>query len=116
MTKHPNLLDIWPELLAGGLAIIGFFIGISSNNTLVSIITALCIGTLGARIIVTKLSEQPIGPFYSIIIALAIGFILGSFFVSRILMTTLIIGSFILSYYLHKKKIIQTFKSKAFLK
>ena len=116
MAAKSDLIDTWPETIAGIFIIVGFFLAIMSQNIAISIVAALCIGTLCARITVIKLDEQPIGPFYIICVGLVLGFIGGSFFVSRVLMSILIITSFILSYYLHKKKIIQTFKSKAFIK
>lgn len=114
--KGINLLEMWPEYLAGIVLIVGFLLSIAANSTTIAIVTAIFIGALSARLIFLEKVREPLAPFYIIIIALAIGFISGSFFANRFLITFLIIGSFILSYYLHDKKIIQTFKSKAFLK
>ncbi len=111
-----NLLEMWPEYLATLLLFAGFLLSIVTQSAAITIITAICVGALTARLIISKRKIEPIAPFSIIVIALIIGFISGSFFANRFLITILIAGSFALSYYLHDKGIIQTFKSKAFLK
>ena len=111
-----NLLDFWPEYIAGTILILAFFLAISAQSAFIAIVTTILIGIISARIFFVKKQEQPIGPFVLIISALAIGLISGMFFVSRILIIILFLISFAASYYAHDKKIIKTFKSKPFLK
>ncbi|MAG60961.1 hypothetical protein CL619_04195 [archaeon] len=111
-----NLLEMWPEYSVAILLVLGFALSIATQSATVSIVTAICIGALAARIIFFMRNIQPLTPYAMVVIALIVGFIAGSFFANRFLITILILGSFFLSYYLHDKKIIQTFKSKPFLK
>ena len=111
-----DLVAFWPEYLAGAVLCLGFLLALFSQSPVVAIFTTVCIGAVAARVFFVKRAEQPIGPFVLIISALAVGLISGMFFVNRILIMVLFLGSLAISYYLHDKKIIKTFKSKAFLK
>ena len=116
MAKKINLLESWAEYLAALVFIITFFIAILAQSATVAVIITICFSFLSARLIHHKRKTEPITPFIIIVIAVALALILSSFFVSRSLITFIFIIGFAGSYYLHDKGIIQTFKSKAFLK
>ena len=116
MTTNTDLIDIWPEFMATIVFILSFLIAIMAQNLLIQIVTALCVGAISARIIYIKNQRQPIGPYLVICIFAIFGFILAYFASNFFIIIFSIFGAFILSYYLHKKKIIQTFKSKQFIK
>lgn len=114
--KDTNLLETWPQYLTGTALVFGIIISILSQNILITLVTAVVIGFFSANLIYGMFQIQPIGPYYFIIIALCVGFIAGSFFANRFLMFLVLLGSFIIFYYLHDKGYIKAFKSKQFLK
>jgi 4-hydroxybenzoate polyprenyltransferase len=111
-----NLLDFWPEYLAGIILVLALLLSLSTQNSLVALITTIFIAFVSARIFFVKRKEQPIAPFVLIISALIVGYLSGMLFMNRFLTLILYLISFFISYYLHDKKIIKTFKSKPFLK
>ncbi len=116
MGTEINLLESWAEYLAGLVFIIAFIVAILAQSAILIALTSICVGFFSAKIIHHKRKTEPIAPFVIAVIAVVIGLVAGSFFMSRILVLFIFAVSFAGSYYLHDKGIIQTFKSKSFLR
>lgn len=111
-----ELQEQWAEALTLLFASIGFIISILLRSILLNYITIIISGFVAGRIFYLKYKKEQIFPFILIIIGFLLGYLVGSFWSSRIITIILFIISSYISYYLHMKKIITTFKSKPFIK
>lgn len=106
----------WVEELSLIFLIIGFVISVLLNNALLSYISIFLGGFVAGRIYYLKYQKEPILPFILIIIGFLLGYLIGSFWISKILVLIFFALGFGISYYLHIRKILVTFKSKDFIK
>lgn len=108
--------DEWPEYFAGAAAFLAFVGAMFMSNVFFSMLTIVILGMLLGRFFYKRRFKEPILPFVLIISSVALGYMIGTFFVSRLLILLLFLASFTVSYQLHKKKIIKIFKSEDFMK
>src|SRR3989338_1424497 len=106
----------WPELLALCFTLLGFFISILISQPGLSYFSVFVSGLLAARLYFSQRYKQPILPSVLIILGFLVGYVAGSFWVSRFWTIVFFLSGFALSYYIHVKGIIVSFKSKGFLK
>lgn len=106
----------WAEVLMVALAVLGVIVSIALRSAIFTYITAVLAGFQSGRILYLKRLKEPIFPFVLIIVGFLIGYLIGSFWANRILVLILFLVVFWLSYKLHQKGIITTFKSELFVK
>ncbi len=108
--------DEWPEYVAGTVVFLSFLAAMFISNPYFSMVTIVILGLVLGRFFYKRRFNEPILPFVLIISAVAVGYFIGTFFVSRLLILLLFLASFTVSYQLHKRKIIKIFKSEDFMK
>lgn len=106
----------WPELLALCFALLGFFISVLISQPGLSYFSVFVSGLLAARLYYSQRYKQPILPSVLIILGFLVGYVAGSFWVSRFWTMIFFLCGFTVSYYMHVKGIIASFKSKSFIK
>src|SRR3989344_1980863 len=111
-----NLKESWPELLALIFALLGFLISVLISQPGLSYFSVIVCGLLAARLYYLQRYKQPILPSVLIILGFLVGYIAGSFWASRFWTMVFFFCGFALSYYMHVKGIIVSFKSKGFIK
>ena len=111
-----NVKEHWVELLATFFLAVGLLISLLTEAPRLAYVIILLSGFLGGRTLYVKKRTEPIFPFVFIILAFIFGYVIASFRVSRTMVLILFFGTALVSYYLHKKKIIGIFKSKDFYK
>ena len=111
-----RLVDQWPELMGLLFVVIGFFISVLLRTTGLSYLSIFCSAFLAARLYYIQRYKQPILPFVLIILGFLVGYVVGSFWVSRFWTFIFFAIGFLLSYYLHLKGIVAIFKSTDFIK
>ena len=111
-----KLEDQWPELTALLFLALGFVISVLLRNALWSYVSIFSSGLLAGRIYYMKRFKEPIVPFVLIILGFFMGYLLGALWVNRTLTIVFFLISFGVSYYLHLKKIVTTFKSERFVR
>ncbi len=111
-----KLHEDWAEVLAVALAVIGLILSVALRSALFTYLTALLAGFQAGRILYIKHLKEPIFPFLLIILGFLLGYLIGSVWANRVLVLILFTAVFWLSYKLHQKGIITTFKSELFIK
>jgi len=106
----------WAENLMLFFLVIGFILAVLISNPFLSYILVFFAGFMAGRIYYIKHLTEPIFPFILIILGFLVGYLIGGFWISRIAALLLFAIGAWLSYYLHLKKILVTFKSKDFIK
>jgi hypothetical protein len=106
----------WPETIALLLLVVGFIIAVVLQSPSLSYLAIILSGGLAGRIYYEKNSKVKLYPLILIILGFLVGYFIGTFWVSRILILVLFGISFGVSYYLHLKKIFGTFKSDRFVR
>ncbi|MBI4983388.1 hypothetical protein HZC32_01990 [Candidatus Woesearchaeota archaeon] len=108
--------ESWAEALALLFMIIGFVSSLLLFNPLLSYLSVALAGFVAGRVYYVKRYTEPIFPFVLIIVGFLIGYLIGGFWVNRIVVLVIFITMLVLSYYLHLKKILVIFKSESFIK
>lgn len=111
-----KLKQNWPELLALIFALLGFLISVIITKPGLSYFAVFVSGLLSGRLYYIQRYQQPILPSVLIILGFLVGYVAGSFWVSRFWTIVFFLSGFSLSYYMHVKGIIVSFKSKGFIK
>ena len=106
----------WVELFTVCFLVLGFMISILLQQALLGYISIAVAGLIAGRVYYTKRFAEPIIPFILMIVGFLLGYLIGAYWVSRLLTAGLFIGAFLLSYYMHLRKIIVIFKSPGFVK
>lgn len=106
----------WPELLALFFTLLGFFISVLISKPWLSYFAVFVSGLLAGRLYYIQRYKQPILPSVLIILGFLVGYVAGSVWVSRFWTIVFFLLGFTLSYYMHVKGIIVSFKSKGFIK
>ena len=106
----------WAEVLTILFLALGFVIAVLLQSALFTFLSVIIAGFLGARVYYMKRFSEPIFPFVLIIIGFLVGYLLGSFWASRLWVLVFFALSFALSYYLHVKGIFAIFKREDFIK
>ncbi len=111
-----DLQENWVEALSVTFLVFGFILAVLLQNTLASYIAVFLSGVTAARIYYIRRYKEPILPFILIILGFFIGYFVGAFWLSRVLIFIFFFAGFGASYYLHLKKYLVIFKSKNFHK
>jgi|TARA_Y100000310_G_scaffold321540_1_gene379288 hypothetical protein len=106
----------WVENILLFILVIGFIIAVLLFNPVLSYILLFLAGFMAARIYYIKHAKEPILPFVLLILGFLFGYLVGGFWVSRVLALIMFGLGFGISYYLHLKKFLVTFKSEDFVK
>jgi len=106
----------WVEVFTLLFIVLGFIISVFLRNISLSLTSIMLGGFLSARVYYFKKSSEPILPFILMIVGFLIGYLLGSFWISRIWVLIFFAIGYAISYYLHKKEILVIFKSKNFIR
>jgi len=110
-----KLKEHWHELFALFLALLGFLISVAITKPWLSYFAVFVSGFLAGRLYYLQ-RFKPIFPSVLIILGFLVGYVAGSFWVSRFWTIIFFLYGFGLSYYMHVKGIIGSFKSKGFVK
>jgi len=116
MSLHIHWPEQWAEVVALLFLVLGFFISALLHNPTFSYIIVFLCSFLAGRVFYMKRFSEPILPFVLIILGFLLGYLIGSFWVSRFWILVFFAIGFISSYYLHLKKILVIFKSKDWIK
>ncbi len=106
----------WAEILALAFLALGLVLSVLLRNSILSYISIFLAGLVAARNYYLKRYKEPIFPFILMIIGFLVGYMVGAFWVSRLLALLFFVLGFGVSYYLHLKEILATFKSERFIK
>ena len=106
----------WVENLVLFFLVIGFIIAVLMFNPVLSYVLIFSTGFMAARVYYIKHAKEPIFPFVLLILGFVLGYLIGGFWISRFLALIMFGLGFGISYYLHLKEILVTFKSKDFVK
>ena len=106
----------WPELLALIFTLLGFLLSVLISRPGLSYFSVFVSGLLAARLYYLQRYKQPILPSVLIILGFLVGYVAGSFWASRFWTIFFFFCGFAISYYMHLKGIIVSFKSKGFIK
>ena len=106
----------WAETVTLFFAVLGFILSVTLQSVLFSYISIILAGFIAGRSFYIRRFREPILPFVFIILGFLVGYLAGSFWVSRAWLLVAFTLSFGLSYYLHLKKIFIIFKSERFIK
>ncbi len=106
----------WVEIFLLFFLVIGFIIAVLMFNPGLSYLLIFFTGFMAARIYYVKHPQEPIFPVVLLILGFVLGYLIGGFWISRVFALILFGLGFGISYYLHLKKILVTFKSEAFIK
>ena len=106
----------WAENLMLFFLVIGFILAVLISNPFLSYVLVFFAGFMAGRIYYEKKHHQPILPFILIILGFLLGYLVGSFWASRFWTLFFFCVGFMVSYTLHRKKILVIFKSENFIK
>ena len=108
--------ESWAETFAVLFILIGFVLSLLLMKAFLVYLVIFLVGFLAGRIVYIKRFEEPIFPFILMILGFLFGYMLGSFWSSRLGVLIFFIVGLGVSYFLHLKKILVIFKSREFLK
>ena len=106
----------WTEAFAFAFIALGFVLAVLLQNAVLSYISVLLGGLVAGRIYYLKRYTEPILPFVLMILGFLLGYFAGSVWTSRVYVIMYYAIGFALSYYLHFKKIVATFKNEDYVK
>lgn len=106
----------WVEAMAMLFLVIGFIIAVLLSNSGLNYLTIFLAGALAARVYTIKRYKGPILPLVLVIIGFLLGYLIGSFWINRLFILLLFALGFLVSRYIHMKKVLTTFKSGGFIK
>lgn len=106
----------WVENFAVVFIVLGFLLSILIRSPSLNYLAIILSGALAGRQFYVKKYQEPILPFLIITFFFLLGFLLASFWSSRLLVLLFFFLAAYLSYTLHVKKIITIFKSENFFK
>jgi len=101
-----NLLTHWGEFVSMIALLVGFAIAVGIQNEISLYVVIFLAGIIAGRLCWEEEVIQPMSPIYLIIIGFLIGYVLGLFLGSRILVIIVFFIGGIGSYYAHKKGLI----------
>lgn len=110
-----NLKEHWEELFVLFFALLGFIISVVITQPVLSYFAVFVSGLLAGRLYYIQ-RFKPILPSVLIILGFLVGYVAGSFWVSLFWTIVFFLSGFSLSYYIHVKGIIASFKSTGFIK
>ncbi len=106
----------WVEAFTLAFVTLGALVSILIKSDLFTFISIFLAGFLAARSYYIRRFKEPILPFLLIIVGFLTGYVVASFWSSRITILLIFGLGFGVSYYLHMKKILVIFKSRNFVK
>jgi len=111
-----NLGKHWVEAFALIALLVGFLIAVIVKQTSLSYALVFLAGFLAGRTFYFTNKKTFILPLILLILGFSSGYFVGSIWVSRAMGLSIFFIGFLLSYYLHLKNILASFKSKNFIK
>ncbi len=103
LRKQANFyLTSWAELYTIIVAILGFFLAVSIQAPALNYIVLFIGGFLGGRLLFQNRKATPFA-YFLITFGFFLGYILGSYYVSRKLLIFFAIVAIVISYYVHDK-------------
>lgn len=108
--------ETWAETLAVVLVLVGFLVSLLLKNALLVYLVVILSGFLAGRIFYVKRFKEPIFPSILMILGFLLGYVLGNIWASRFWTVVFFAAGFVVSYYLHLKKILVIFKSEDFIR
>ena|SRR3989338_3558252 len=106
----------WAEALSLFFLFIGFIVAVLLQSAFLSYLSVLLAGFMAGRILYSKRHHQPILPFVLMIVGFLVGYLVGNFWASRFWTLVFFCFGYVVSYYLHEKKILVIFKSESFVR
>ncbi|MBI2135505.1 hypothetical protein HYU06_00360 [Candidatus Woesearchaeota archaeon] len=100
--KASFYLTSWAEFYTIIVAILGFFLAVSIQAPTLNYIVLFIGGFLGGRLLFQNRRAMPFA-YFLIIFGFFLGYILGSYYVSRKLLIFFAIVAVVISYYAHDK-------------
>jgi len=100
--KKGNYLTSWAEMYTILAAVLGFFLALSIKTPNLNYIVLFVAGFLGGRLMFQNKKSAPF-PYFMITFGFFVGYILGSYYVSRKLLVFFAIVGVVASYYFHDK-------------
>ena len=101
-----DFYENWVEISAFLLLVFGFFLATTLSSAVVSYIIILLCGATAGRVLF-KLKKNLKLPWMLITAGFLIGFVLGSFYGSRIVVTIFYVIGIVASYYAHEERFIR---------
>lgn len=99
--------ESWAEIFFFVLLIIGFFLSLAAPSAVLSYLMIIACGMMGGRIWYEQRHNFKF-PFFLIIIGFLIGYLIGTRYANWIVLVLFFALGGIISYYLHKNKIIHS--------
>ena len=96
----------WVEFYTVLLLVIGFLIGITVRSALINYIIIFLAGLMAGRLLYGRTKKHKF-THYLIVIGFLLGYMLGSFSYNKKIIAFLFFSATLLSYYLHKKGIVE---------
>jgi len=96
----------WAEMFFMVLLIAGLILGIFSPSAVITYLMAFFTGFMAGRLMYERKHNLK-APYMLIVIGFIIGYVLGTFYGSKIITLILFIGGYIVSYQLYDKKIVK---------
>ena len=106
----------WAEVFTLAFIALGFILALLLRSPALSYLSVFIAGFLAARTYYLKRFKEPILPFILIIVGFLVGYLIGSVWVLRFWVLFFFGVGFALSYYLHLKQILVSFKSENYIK
>jgi 4-hydroxybenzoate polyprenyltransferase len=113
-----NLQEDWVEWLALVFLLLGFLISLMTSSFLLNIIVIILSGLIVGRSFYIIKHSSGVFPFIVVTLGFLLGYLVGGFVhgYSKLAIIILFLISAIVSYQLHRRKILVIFKSENFLK
>jgi len=111
-----NLEKQWVEVSALIILLIGFLIAVIVGETSLLYAFIFLAGFLAGRVFYFTHKKTFILPLILLILGFLVGYFIGSIWTNRVVSLSIFIIGFSLSYYLHMKEILVSFKSDNFIK
>ena len=102
-----NLADYWVELLALALLIVGFVVSLSSGSAVISYAVIFLSGMILGRLWYKFRNTLKIA-WVIVILGFLAGFMLGSRYGNRTVITVFFISGFLISYIIHEKELVRS--------
>ena len=102
-----DVAENWVEYAFFVLLVLGFFFSAGSGSAVMSYIMIFLCSMMGGRLLY-RLKKDSKVPWVIILIGFLIGFVMGSFYANKRIITVCYIAGIWLSYYIHDKDLIHT--------
>jgi len=104
--KGLNYFTGWAEIWAFVMIAVGFILAISIRSAVINYIVIFACGLLAGRLIF-ETKKKGMFPYFLIVVGLLLGYMLGSYYVSKKWVVFLFAVGGITSYFFHKKGLVK---------